>query len=1091
MKNMKICSIAILLVLLVGCALLFLSCDNQTVTDPCANGHTEVVDAAVPATCTSKGLSEGKHCSVCNKVLTAQEPTDKLAHTEGEWVVTLEPSCTTKGSQYRKCTVCKDIVESQTVDALAHQYGEPNVTKKATCTQDGSQTLSCARCNDVKTEKIAALSHDADEWKTDTDRPATCSQAGVETRSCKRCSATVAIRSTGTLAHDLKEETKVATVCGTAGTLTRTCQREGCYYKEVEPLETVACTLGEPEVIVPATCGKDGLQHTACTVCGKITPAIIPALTHSFGEAVTVNATCKAEGSVTRACLNAGCTEKQVTILPLRDHTPGTPEIVVAAKCEQVGVQHTACTVCGEITISEIPAPGHSFTEWDIQAQPSCTTTGLQTRACTNTSCNKVERELLPTASHDYIDWVIDLEADCATAGLKHRNCRVCTAVQVVTIEKPRHDYPATYTTTANPTCATMGQKERTCPNCNYTEKVSIPTIAHTPGTWTTILEASANADGSKKQECTVCHNIIALEIIPATSGPVQLTYTVSGGKATVTGYTALAGETLVIPETLGGYPVVKISAYAFQNATRFTSITLPASLTTIEKGAFEGCSLLKSENGLTTLGTCLIAVDKGLAEITIPATVNKIAEGAFDECYRLVHITNLSGVATLTGLPTNADREIRTSTSTAFQNTFATSNGITTFKVGSVTYLFDCTLTSLSLPNSAFTKVYPYALQNNTTLKTLTIAPNYDLSNVGTYAFGGCQIETLSCTIDAVCRIDSYTLTTSGVVPTAHLKSLTITGTPNEIPSNFLSGCSTLETLVIPNTVGTTRKMAFVGCTGIKNLTGPAEMMTQEAAANCVNLETLKINGGTVIASKVFSSNKNLKTVTIAASVTHIKGQAFHTCSALETVTFESGSQLQNLAANVFSSTKLKSINLPTGLLEIGSQCFMSCSNLAAIKLPSTVTKMDEEVFNGCTSLEEIVIPASVESIGNRTANNVVRGVFNGCTSLKKVTFASGSKLKMIPTYAFYGCTSLTSITIPASVTSIGFSAFEKSGVTSITFENTSGWKVYKLTDFSKQVKQHEFKNLGTGTEVTVTNAATNATSFKSTYIKYFWVRG
>ena len=51
-----------------------------------ANGHTEVVDAAVAATCTTAGKTEGKHCSVCNEVIVTQTEVSALGHNYGDYV---------------------------------------------------------------------------------------------------------------------------------------------------------------------------------------------------------------------------------------------------------------------------------------------------------------------------------------------------------------------------------------------------------------------------------------------------------------------------------------------------------------------------------------------------------------------------------------------------------------------------------------------------------------------------------------------------------------------------------------------------------------------------------------------------------------------------------------------------------------------------------------------------------------------------------------------------------------------------------------------------------------------------------------------
>ena len=46
-----------------------------------ATGHTEVTDDAVAPKCTETGLTEGKHCSVCDEVLIAQTEVPAAGHT--------------------------------------------------------------------------------------------------------------------------------------------------------------------------------------------------------------------------------------------------------------------------------------------------------------------------------------------------------------------------------------------------------------------------------------------------------------------------------------------------------------------------------------------------------------------------------------------------------------------------------------------------------------------------------------------------------------------------------------------------------------------------------------------------------------------------------------------------------------------------------------------------------------------------------------------------------------------------------------------------------------------------------------------------
>ena len=71
-----------------------------------AQGHSEVIDAAVKATCQQTGLTEGKHCSICQIVLIPQTATALADHTYGPWITVSHPNEHENGEKVRFCNLC-------------------------------------------------------------------------------------------------------------------------------------------------------------------------------------------------------------------------------------------------------------------------------------------------------------------------------------------------------------------------------------------------------------------------------------------------------------------------------------------------------------------------------------------------------------------------------------------------------------------------------------------------------------------------------------------------------------------------------------------------------------------------------------------------------------------------------------------------------------------------------------------------------------------------------------------------------------------------------------------------------------------------
>lgn len=114
---------------------------------------------------------------------------------------------------------------------------------------------------------------------------------------------------------------------------------------------------------------------------------------------------------------------------------------------------------------------------------------------------------------------------------------------------------------------------------------------------------------------------------------------------------------------------------------------------------------------------------------------------------------------------------------------------------------------------------------------------------------------------------------------------------------------------------------------------------------------------------------------------------------------------------------------------------------------------------------ITKLVVCDGVTGIADRMCLN--------CSNLVEVSFPS--KFEFIGAQAFENCTQLTSVIIRKGVTLIGTNAFNGSGLTSATFEDTEGWTAGTTALAS----------------VDLANPATAAIYLKTTYCDYQWNKG
>ena len=277
-------------------------------------GHTEVIDAAVDPTCTTTGLTEGKHCSECNKVLDEQDVVLALGHIDEdndnvcdrcdceicvEHTYELEviaPTCTKEGYTLHTCKVCEHSYVSDYVSALGHKYDA--VVTDPTCTKEGYTTYTCSVCDyTYVADHVSALGHDYKAAVT----PPTCTKEGYTTYTCSVCDHTYIADYVSALGHTEVTDSAVEPGCEDTG------------LTEGKHCSVCGKVIVAQEVVPAKGHTYDNNCDADCDICGATRP-----ISHQFGDwVVTTQPTKDAAGMEDHKCSVCGYTEtREVPALP-------------------------------------------------------------------------------------------------------------------------------------------------------------------------------------------------------------------------------------------------------------------------------------------------------------------------------------------------------------------------------------------------------------------------------------------------------------------------------------------------------------------------------------------------------------------------------------------------------------------------------------------------------------------------------------------------------------------------------------------------------------------------------------------------------
>ncbi|MGM9971405.1 MAG: leucine-rich repeat domain-containing protein, partial [Anaeroplasmataceae bacterium] len=535
---------------------------------------------------------------------------------------------------------------------------------------------------------------------------------------------------------------------------------------------------------------------------------------------------------------------------------------------------------------------------------------------------------------------------------------------------------------------------------------------------------------------------------------------------------------------------------YAFRGCSSLGSIVIPSGVTSIGTSAFKGCSNLISitiPSGVISIGEDSFVLCDKLEKVYYDGTIEDWCKIEFENrCSNPMsygdsfYMLDLNGSVSLNGNEYSLATEINIPEGITIigHNQFYGFNNITSIVVSSsVTSIgyeafYNCVdLSSITFAEeSQLTSIGSSAFEGCSNLISITIPAR--VTSIGSSAFEGCS-SLESMTIPFVGAKAGVTSSDTYQYPFGYIfgeNSYTGGVATQQSYYGLKTSSTTTTTYYIPSTLKSVTVLggnilygAFDECSNIEeiNLGEDVTSIGSYAFYNCSSLTSINIIGGVKSNGEyIFYNCSSLTSIKIASGVTSLGYSTFSGCSSL--ISIEIPSSVTSIEAYVFRGcSSLVSIVIPSGVKSIGGAAFYGCSSLTSIKIPSSVTSIGEDAFRYCYRLVEIYNLSSLDITIGSTDNgyigyyakvihtslssksNIIRKdgyIFVNDSTIYYLVGYEGTdtelvlpdsingKRYIINDYAFFGYSSLISVVIPSSVTSIGYSAFYKCSIRSIT---------------------------------------------------------